>query len=190
MDLLSDIESMHKSKKFSAKPLGPIGMHIHVLQPKYRTVIENTLLNILGTFIVDNASDRDILRALIKTKYPRMISPRTITMRFSNKLYDTSRFCVEKDARALRLMDTFETNDPNVMNCIIEQCKVERILLVDDIEYASFLTSKLENVPKNLLKVILTDPFSEYFPAPRYRSYADTLKVARFLTVDANHQEM
>lgn len=186
--LLHDIESFYKSGKFSVKPIGPIGTYIKVLQPSYRTVVENVLSSVLGNFLVDNAKDRDVLRDLIKKKYPQMPVPRMITQRFTNKLYDVRPHSVQNDARSIRLMDAFETKDPNVMNCIIEQCKVERILLVNDIEHAAYLTAKKENVPPNLLKVFSCEPFAEYFPAPHYRSYAEQLKMAKFLKVETKDQ--
>lgn len=68
-------------------------------------------------------------------------------------------------------MDLITVSNPDVMNCLIDQVKIETILVTDNQEHAINLTSRQENVPENLFKVIVTEPYRECYPAPMYRSY-------------------
>lgn len=186
--LLNDIEMLYKNKKFQTMPLGPIGNHIEIIDPKYRVVVENILSNVLNAFIVDNNQDMATLRNLTRQKYPNLKFP-IIKTKFLNKIYNTSGKSVRSCSKASVLMDVIKVKNPNILNCLIDQSGIETILLVDNYEYAMHLTSKKENVPDNLAKVILLEPYSEFHPAPKYRSYSKKLKPAKFLRVDESQRE-
>lgn len=80
-------------------------------------------------------------------------------------------------------------DDPIVKNILIDHCQIEKILLIEDQNIAIQLTCDEENVPKNLRKVIVTNPFSEIFPAPNYRSYALSYSV-KYLQVDTAQKKL
>lgn len=86
-------------------------------------------------------------------------------------------------------MDLIKCNDPVVMNCLIDNSKIETILLVEDQDLAVHLTAEEENVPKNLLKIILTHPCTEYFPAPMYRTYSSEQTRVRYLQVNMEQRK-
>lgn len=88
---------------------------------------------------------------------------------------------VQPVSNAKVLLKLLKINDPIVMNCVIDQSRAESILMVEDEDLATHLTAEEENVPKNLMKIILISPFSEYYPAPLYRSYSMRLRPARYL---------
>lgn len=73
------------------------------------------------------------------------------------------------------------------MNCLIDRVRIESILLTNDKDVAEAFTSKRENVPKNLSKVIVLkeDNFTlEYYPVPNYRMYSNRIKPASYIQVN------
>lgn len=186
--LLSDIESLYKKSKFSMMPLGPIGNHVEILDGKYRNVVEDSLSNVLNAFLVDNAQDSSVLRNLIATKYPQLRLS-IVKMKFRNRVYDTGEKRVPFDRNGVLLMDVLKVENPNILNCLIDQCSADTIFFVDDYDYATHITSIQKNVPKNLTKVILLKPYSEIYPAPNYRIYSRQERSSKYLRVDASQRE-
>lgn len=74
------------------------------------------------------------------------------------------------------------------MNCLIDRMRIESILLTNDKDVAEAFTSKRENVPKNLSKVIVVlkedNVTLEYYPVPNYRMYAYRIKPASYIQVN------
>lgn len=187
--LVSDIEKYYKSGKFSKMPLGPVGNYVEVINPKYRKFVEEALSSVLNSFCIDNPKDLLVFRNLIKSKYSNIRPISTITSKFMDREYDVKGKCVQSDNRSVSLMDTITTDNPNIMNCLIDQCHIDSILFVEDPKYATHITSRRENVPKNLSKVVLLEPYSEFYPAPNFRSYSKQQIVVKYLRVSSAHRE-
>lgn len=183
---VKDVERLYAAGKFSKMPIGPLGDKIEVKDPKYRKYIEDCCDRLLHTFIVDNAKDSVVLKTLIRNKYSNANAIQTITMRFRDKMYDVRGKRVAPDSRFSVLMDVVNIENPNVMNCFIDFAKADSVVFVDKFEEATHLTDKIENVPPNLSRVLLLEPYSEFFPAPSYRSYSRNVKTARYLRVSSN----
>lgn len=184
--LVDTLEQYYKNGKFKKMPVGPIANHVEVKNAQYRQYVEDTLGNSLMAFCVDNTNDLAIFREILKKfqfNVPVICAP------FIDRQYDVSGKCVESDNKTLRLMDMIVADNPVIMNCLIDQCNIETILFTNSFEYATHITSKKENVPQNLSRVILTKPYSEYFPAPAYRSYTKTSRPSRNLRVNAADRE-
>ncbi|KAG5676489.1 hypothetical protein PVAND_006320 [Polypedilum vanderplanki] len=181
---LKDIENLTHQKRLSAMPRGPIGHFIEVPQQKYRETVENILKGFLTSFVVNNDQDRILLMKL-KKKYPNLGPIQFITTEFVDQVYDIRNGCVQiSEGEGELLIDIMRVSDPVVMNCLIDHKKIERIVIVEDQIMAVYLTQHKQNVPKNLLRVIFTNPFSDYFPAPNYRSYSLRSKPVRFIQVN------
>lgn len=184
--LVDTLEQYHKKGSFRKMPIGPIGNYVEVKDASYRQFVEDALGSTLIAFCIDNPKDlvtfRDILKRL------GMQVP-VICMQFSDQQYKVTGKCVEPDSQTVRLMDMIVADNPVVMNCLIDQCSIETILLTKSFQHAIHITSKKENVPKNLLKVILLEPYGEYFPAPGYRSYAKETRPSRYLRVNVADRE-
>lgn len=187
--LVNDIKCLYEAGKLSKMPIGPIGDHIEVKNPKYRKFIEDCLQRLVNSFIVNNSKDSMVLKNLIRTKYPQAKSILMITMRFRDRMYDVRGKRVEPDSRFDVLMDTVTIENPNVMNCVIDHAKFDSVVFVPKFEDATHLTDKCENVPPNLSKVLLLEPYSEFFPAPSYRSYSKNVETARYLRVTSDLSE-
>lgn len=189
VQLVDTLEQYHKRRQFQKMPIGPLANFIEVKNAKYRKYVEDTLGTALTAFCVDNNDDLAVFRTILKNSQMN-IMPQVICSKFLNSPYNVTGKCVASDEHTVRLMDLIVVENPNVMNCLIDQCNVETILFTESFEHATHLTSKKENVPRNLFKLLLLEPYSEYFPAPAYRSYAKTSRPSRFLRVNAADREM
>lgn len=170
--LLIDIERLHRQRKFSEMPRGPIGRYIEVPDRKYRSAVENILDRTLLGFIVNTDEDRSVLKRVIE-KYNDLQSITIIQCQFQKQIYNINEGIVKIDDRVgAVLFNVIKVDDPVVMNCLIDHKVIERIVLVDNMESATELTQNEENVPENLQKVVLLRPYSEYYPAPDYRTYS------------------
>lgn len=184
--LVEILEKHVKNGKFEKMPIGPIANHVEVKDGQYRQCVEDTLGNTLSAFCIDNNNDVAVFREIMKKM---SFNVPLICSKFHDQQYNVSGKCVESDNHTVRLMDLIVVDSPVVMNCLIDQCNIETILFTKSFEYATHITSKKENVPRNLSKVILLEPYSEYFPAPSYRSYTKQKQPSRNLRVNAVDRE-
>lgn len=181
VQLVKRIEQMYKQKKFAEMPRGPLGRYIEVTDAKYKQAVENILEGTLTSFFVSCDKDRIQMSNLLK-EFGELSRTSIITGQFHNQVYDVRNGAVQIDPRHGRvLMDVIKVSDPVVMNCLIDQRQIEQFVLVQDTETAIEMTQDIENVPENLLRVVLLHPYSEYYPAPNYRSYAVNPKPVRFI---------
>lgn len=187
--LVDTLEQYHKRGQLKKMPIGPLANFIEVKNAKYRKYVEDTLGNTLMAFCVDNNDDLITFRTILKNSQMN-IMPQVICTKFLDAPYNVTGKCVASDEHTIRLMDLIVVENPIVMNCLIDQCNVETILFTESFEHAIHITSKKENVPQNLFKLLLLEPYSEYFPAPAYRSYSKTSKTSRFLRVNGAEREM
>lgn len=179
--MISQIELLYKQKKFTEMPRGPLGRYIEVTDRKYKSAVENILDALLTSFTVCCDKDRLLLTQVLK-KFPDLSRTTIITGTFLHQVHDVRNGMVRiKQAEGRVLMDVIKVSDPVVMNCLIDHRRIEQIVLVEDTDKAIELTQEVENVPQNLLRVVLLNPMSEYYPAPNYRTYAMRVKQARFI---------
>lgn len=186
--LVNRIEEMSRKGRFTEMPRGPLGRYIEVPDKKFKICVENILEGSLKSFLVSCDKDRILLTQILK-EFPDLASTPIITAAFHHQVYDVRNGVARLNGRAGRiLMDVIKVSDPVVMNCLIDQKKIESIVLVENIDDAIELTQNTEDVPQNLFKVILMRPLSEYYPAPNYRTYAMREKPARF--IQTNNKEL
>ncbi|CAG9809549.1 unnamed protein product [Chironomus riparius] len=178
--LLKEIESMYKQRKFTQLPKAFLGRYIEVPDRKYRQAVETILRNYLTSFIVNCDKDRLVLAEVLK-KYNDLQKIQIITTEFVNKVYDVKRGMVNLQSPGAVLFNVIKVSDPVVMNCLIDQCRIERIVLVENTESAIHLTNDERSVPKNLNRVVLLKPLSDYYPAPNYRSYSIREQPLRYI---------
>lgn len=188
VQFVDTLEKYHKQGRFQKMPIGPLANCIEVKDASYRQYIEDALgIGVLTSFCVDNNDDLMVFREISK-KMGRPMP--VICSKFHNSVYNVTGKCVVPDDHSVRLMDLIIVENPIAMNCLIDQCSIEMILFTKSFEHAAHITSKKENVPKNLMKVVLLEPYSDYFPAPAYRSYSKYSKQTQYLRVSAAQREM
>lgn len=184
------IKNHYKKGGFSELPRGPFGQYIEVIDDKWKAPIETIIGRNLQAFCVNNAKDRNELNKIIKTNFPGARSLPIITTKFHHKVYDVRRGAVKEIPNTYLAMNLIKCSDAVVMNCLIDQQKIETILLCDDQDLAERLTSDEENVPKNLMKIILTNPSAEYYPAPMYRTYSTQMGAVRYIQVNMEQRKL
>ena len=85
-------------------------------------------------------------------------------------MYDISQGKCQIDAFDT-VFDKLEFENPNVANCVIDQCRAEKILLIGEDYQAQQIMKNESTAPTNCL-FALTNGFNQYYPAPSYRTYA------------------
>merc|ERR1719361_212705 len=165
------IQEIQKNRnKFKVLPIGPIGAHLK-LAPKTSAadakLVEHTIGNKLRTFLADNFDDKKVLDQIASRCNLRLT---IITSKFRNDVYDISQGRCQSDSFDT-VFDRLEFDNPNVANCLIDQCKVERILLINEDSQAQQVLKKETTTPRNCLYA-LTGGYNQYYPAPSYRTYA------------------
>lgn len=187
--LLNSIQALYKRGAFSQMPRGPLGHYVELLDDTFKVGIETIIGNLIHSFVVNDAKDRNVLAQLIKRDYPNHSRHAIITSSFKDRVYDVSSGAVHPVQHTRRAMDVIRVSDPVVMNCLIDNCRVEMILLTENEQMAMRITEDRENVPRNLLRVLLLAPFTEFYPAPNYRSYSLQDRPARYLQVDMSQRK-
>lgn len=182
--LVETIDKLYRKGEFTEKPRGPLGSYVQVENEKWKVSIEGIIGSFMHAFYVNDAKDRKILSQLISREFPQQSKFSIITSKFSNKPYDVKKGQVKPVHNTYLAMNMMRVDDPVVLNCLIDNCKIETILLVEDVQLAMKLTSYEENVPRNLLRIVLLNPNSDFYPAPNYRTYANDKKYAKYLQVN------
>lgn len=166
--LIQTIDNAFNQKKFIKKPIGPIGAYIKVNNNKWIFSIENHLgRGNLRTFLVDNFADNKVLQSIMEKVIPgNTRKPTVITSKFVNQVHDISS---KETANSMFRMLTF--TNPVVANCLIDNNRIETIMLVDSIMEATPLMENASKVPRNC-HFCLTLDSTQVYPNPSYRVYS------------------
>ena len=82
------------------------------------------------------------------------------------------------------ILSLLKIENVNVFNCLVDQKKVEKVIIIDDENEARNLLRSVETAPRNLLYALALNykngNLSQYYPAPNYRTYA----------VNQNHRDL
>lgn len=180
-NLIKDVESFFKKGKLTKMPVGPLANHIEITMPEYRHCVEDLIGAYALAFCVNNDADGNVLRGIMKKHGVNKLA--VITTKFTDQAYNINSTSVASDQHTVRALDTIKVDNPIVLNCLIDMCGIETLLLTNNTEHAKKITSRKENVPKSLSRLIVTKPYAEFYPAPLYRSYSKKIQPARFLRV-------
>lgn len=191
-ELIKSIEQMHKKGEFRQLPRGPLGKYIEVTEEKFKGPVESVCDQKLMSFCVNDAKDREVLSRLfakMSSRYPEVKRCSIITTKFNDRVHNVAQGKVQPVPNGHCVLDVIRCSDPVVTNTLIDHCKIERILLAEDQKIGFDLTTNAENVPHNLLKVIVLNPPTEMFPAPALRTYAMKKQAPRYLQVDMKQRK-
>lgn len=188
--MIRDLEEAHKRGRLSKVPVGPFANHIEVTVPKYRQYIEGVIGSLAMAFCCNNANDAIVMRQIIRP-YMRAGASRitVLTVEFTDRLYNTAANSVQPNKHALRVIDGIHVDNVMVLNVLLDMCTMDRVMLTDSSEVAEHMTARKENVPRNLLRVIVTHPHAEFYPAPMYRSYSKRLVQTKYLRISGTERE-
>lgn len=171
--LIETINDLYRQNKFKKKPIGPIGAYIKVNDDKWIFSIENNLgRNTLNTFLVDNFEDNKVLKSVMNKIIPGNIkNPSIITSKFFDRVHNIS---AKETQNSFFRMLTFTS--PMVANCLIDNNRIESIMLVDSNKEAMSLMENPSTVPR-CCSYSLTLDCTQIYPSPSYRVYALQNKV-------------
>lgn len=176
--------------RFSMMPLGPIGRYLEVPEKRYKGVIEQLIAGSLGSFIVNTPRDHQIFLELFNKECSNRRLPGVIQRKFRNQPYDTSRFGVQVPRNTTTPLQQMRCKNAVVLNTIIDMHRVEQVLICDGMEMGRKLTENIENVPRNLKRVLVMEPNCEVYPQPNFRIYSSAARQCKFIQVSAEEKRM
>jgi len=165
------IAEINRSRKFSKKPIGPLGVHVKIRENVSKDLakaVEIEIGGLLNSFLCDNNADqRELFNIFGTLKLPH--KPPIFTCSFTSQKHDVSRDCVRSEEYTT-LLDCLDIADPNVYNRIVDSCSLERILFIPSAQEAQQVLGDVNTVPRNLLHANVANTH-QYYPAPNYRAY-------------------
>ncbi|XP_029341776.1 structural maintenance of chromosomes protein 6-like [Acyrthosiphon pisum] len=166
--LVKTIELAFNQNKFIKKPVGPIGEYIKVNNDKWIFSVENFLgRGTLRTFLVDNFTDNKVLQSIMDSLITgNARKPTVITSKFFDKVHNIT--AKETKNNLFRMLNF---TSPVVANCLIDNNRIETIMLVDDTAEAMPMMENESIVPRNC-NFCLTLDGTQIYPSPSYRVYS------------------
>ena len=90
---------------------------------------------------------------------------------FSFRAHDVSQGCCR--SKFPTILSLLKIENVNVFNCLVDQKKVEKVIIMDDEHEAQNLLMSVQTAPRNLLYSLALNKnngnLSQYYPAPNYR---------------------
>lgn len=182
--LIDMMEKYHKRGVFSKKPLGPIGQYVDVPNSKWRPLIEHFTRSHLTSFCFNTVNDRQEFDKMVQREFGEIPKFMKIVTQFQTKNYDVRNKMVNPPERTTSVLNEIKVSNPIIRNILIDQLKLETILMCDGSQDAAYYASEQSRVPQNLTKIYSLEPFAEYLPAPNFRSYGMILRPCRYLQRD------
>jgi chromosome segregation ATPase len=170
--------------KFAQVPRGPLGHYIKLRDKKWAVAVESYLSPaLLGSFMVDNRDDNQLLVQIMNKAWSGGRKPTIITSKFFHQKHNVHQNLVKAPPDCVGLYDALDIEDPVVANCIVDQAAIEGILLIPNNDRAMQLLSSQANVPKNCRQGV-TITGDKYYPDPNYKTYGSRYHRAQYLQVD------
>ncbi|KAK9468106.1 P-loop containing nucleoside triphosphate hydrolase protein [Lipomyces arxii] len=119
------LRDINAEQNFRSKPIGPLGMYIHVKRPEWVSLLESGLGKNLENFVVSCIEDQRLLNRILK-KYS---SRAGITVR-KNETFDYSSFL--PDSQFVTALSVLEFNNEMAKYAMIDISHIERIILIED----------------------------------------------------------
>ena len=138
------LRAIQNERRFTSRPIGPVGKHVNLLKPQWYSITENYLGGTLSSFIVTNTNDRNLLNSQMKRvgcHCPIYIG--------RNEPIDTSAH--EPDKGFDTPLRVLEVDNQMVRNLLIVQHGADQTLLVaDQDEAAKVMFGDLPRKPSNV----------------------------------------
>lgn len=161
------------AKLFSRRPLGPIGAFVKVNDEKWALAVELAIGSMMQGYLCSSIRDKKALQDLmirdgIKNKPPFFIS------KFSDQRYNTRKY--EPPMQWLTVLRLIEVEEVNVFNALVNNVKIESILLIaEDSEAREIMSER----PPQAANKAYTLNGAEVYPQREnefYRFYTNSKK--------------
>ena len=141
-----------RAKEFSQPPIGPIGLYVKLKEEYWADAVEETIGQGLGSWLVGNMSDRDVLNKMIKHDC-QMQGVTIVSMNVRRDRYDLERNAAQRPPKSFKTMlDVLEFENDAVFNNVVDTSQVERVVLVESQNMAMDVVEKHANVAEAFTK--------------------------------------
>nr|XP_056712877.1 structural maintenance of chromosomes protein 6 [Euleptes europaea] len=153
--LCDAIERAFQQGQFKHKPIGPLGVFIHLKDAELALAVEACLKSLVSAFCCDNHSDEKILQTLMSQFCPAGYRPQIIVSTFRNNIYDVRQKAVDHPVYP-SVLTALEFDNPVVANCLIDMRGIETVLLIkNNVEAREVMTMRMP--PKNCREAFTAD---------------------------------
>ncbi|ELU03571.1 hypothetical protein CAPTEDRAFT_218959 [Capitella teleta] len=165
--MVKEIKQAVKEGAFHAEPLGPIGTYVTCKKPALALPVEMALGKLMTAWCVTDHHDEFVLRKIFQRSMPQnMPKPVVVCSQFQNTLYDIS---AGKPSIAFpTVFDLLSIQHPMISNALIDQCGIERALVINDLKKA---VQVMREKPANV-SVCYTAAGDTVYNHPTIRTYA------------------
>jgi structural maintenance of chromosomes protein 6 len=186
----SCLEAIEKDTRFHKKPIGPLGRHIHCIQPYWAYAVEKHLAPIMSSFICCDVHDQNILLEHFSC-YSRGYRPTIYVMKYCHQVHNVSG-TLERIQRAnLTCVHQVLSVDNVTVECaLIDFKQIEATLLVKDFAQAKRLKhsgvlrwERIENKVKHVVEAWTYDG-SNIKMDKAFRIYTNDRQPARYFLVN------
>ncbi|CAG5135892.1 unnamed protein product, partial [Candidula unifasciata] len=170
------------AEKFHMLPKGPLGACFDLIDPKWALAIECCLKGLVVSFVCHDHHDEKLLEDIFKSsRGPR---PTIITSAFSNTVHNVSKYRVKSDKFPC-ILDVIKSDDPVVINTLIDQRGIENVLLIEDSNEARNVMMRQPPVNARECFTMVGD---QAFSVPTFRYYSSDRTAVKYLMADVQDQ--
>lgn len=120
------------SKRFDKVPIGPVGLHLSITDPKWAKSCETCVGPLLNSYIVHSKEDEVKFFALLKEKEIPTDNINCIIQHFRIEQYTPSNL----PENCITVISKIRSDHPLILNVLMDQRKAERCVLVNTGEEA------------------------------------------------------
>ncbi|XP_055886369.1 structural maintenance of chromosomes protein 6-like isoform X2 [Biomphalaria glabrata] len=170
---------------FHKIPKGPLGACFDLLDPKWALAVECCLKGLVSAFVCHDHSDERILEDIFySTLRSKSLRPTIITCPFAHEVHDVSKNkAVNKNYPCV--LDVIKSDDPVIINTLIDQRRLENVILIADRDEAHHVMLKS---PPDKARECFTETGDQAFSHPTFRYYANENYNVRYLMSDVQEQ--
>ncbi|KAJ1627955.1 P-loop containing nucleoside triphosphate hydrolase protein [Pavlovales sp. CCMP2436] len=145
------------ARRFSAKLIGPLGLHVSITDAKFQLAIEGCLGGVLTSFIVTSHDDRNEFEKLLSQA--RLPFPDIITKQFEDRKLPIPDSALPDRSRFRLMLDAVNFSHPMAQHVAVDRAGIERHVLVEsDAEGAAIVFA--HGGTRNVTKAWLADCYS------------------------------
>ncbi|XP_064487285.1 structural maintenance of chromosomes protein 6-like [Ornithodoros turicata] len=184
--LLQAIENAMRARKFRKPPKGPLGSLLKLKDSQWDLATESCLRGVLLAFLCDNDQDARTLRSVMGQVMGNERKPSIIVSSYMGKIYNYEREALRSN-RYISVLENLDIEDPDVVNCLIDQRSIEKIALIPTNHEARSSLMHIDTVPRNCWEAF-TAQGDQLYPAPSFRYYSSAKNRAELLKVGVDDQ--
>ena len=174
------LKEIRSTSTFRYKPIGPIGLHIRLRDQRWKLAIDSVMGAYMESFVVRNFEDQRLLKRILDTHS----CTNNIVVLNEDEPYDTQG--KEPDETFLTVKRAIECNNYLIMNVLMVQASIERVILISSENEARAIMFK-GSPPRNVDSCVTEDAgtlrnvngsasYFSFIPDPSRRKYFDDVE--------------